>query len=70
MAFTQEPGVVSDVVRSSFGFHLILVEEKQAPIVVPYEAPKEGGSKLENMREITAIMAGLATVWLVVDRTN
>lgn len=37
VAFTQEPGVVSDVVRSSFGFHLILVEEKQAPIVVPYE---------------------------------
>ena len=39
-------------------------------IVVPYETPRQGASKLETMREITAIMAGLATVWLVIDSTN
>jgi protein involved in polysaccharide export with SLBB domain len=39
-------------------------------IVVPFELPKEGDSKLETMREIAAIIASVATVWLVIDRTQ
>jgi protein involved in polysaccharide export with SLBB domain len=39
-------------------------------IVVPLENPKEGDSKLEILREIAAIVASVATVWLVIDRTQ
>jgi len=39
-------------------------------IVVPFEKPREGDSKLETLREITAIIASVATVWLVIDRTQ
>ncbi len=39
-------------------------------IIVPVKPPPEGPSKLEVMKEITAILAGLATVWLVVDATS
>ncbi len=39
-------------------------------IIVPIKPPPEGPSKLETMKEITAILAGLATVWLVIDATN
>lgn len=39
-------------------------------IIVPIKPPPEGPSKLETMKEITAILAGLATVWLVIDATG
>jgi protein involved in polysaccharide export with SLBB domain len=39
-------------------------------IVVPYKQPQEGATKLQTMREITAILASLAMVWLVVDNTT
>ncbi|MBC8366003.1 SLBB domain-containing protein [bacterium] len=39
-------------------------------IVVPFEVPKEGDSKLQTLREIAAIIASVATVWLVIDRTQ
>lgn len=38
-------------------------------IFVPVKAPPEGPSKLQTMKEISAILAGLATVWLVIDKT-
>lgn len=37
-------------------------------IMVPVKAPPEGPTKLETLREIAAIMASLATVYLVIDR--
>ncbi|MEZ4388706.1 MAG: SLBB domain-containing protein, partial [Candidatus Krumholzibacteriia bacterium] len=37
-------------------------------IVVPVQPPPEGPSTLETMKEIAAILASVATVWLVVDR--
>ncbi|MCP4293198.1 MAG: hypothetical protein GY780_15345 [bacterium] len=39
-------------------------------IIVPLKAPETGKSKMETMTEITAILAGLATVWLVIDNTS
>lgn len=37
-------------------------------IIVPLEAPPEGPTTLEVAKDITAIIAGLATIWLIVDR--
>ncbi|MBK8166463.1 MAG: SLBB domain-containing protein [bacterium] len=39
-------------------------------IIVPRKAPPEGESTLAKLKEISGILAGLATVWLVIDRTN
>ncbi len=39
-------------------------------IIVPRKAPPEGESTLAKLKEISGILAGLATVWLVVDRTT
>jgi len=39
-------------------------------IVVPLKKPQEGPTKLETMKEIASILASVATVWLVIDRTN
>jgi len=39
-------------------------------IIVPRKAPPEGESTLSKLKEISGILAGVATVWLVVDRTN
>jgi polysaccharide biosynthesis/export protein len=38
-------------------------------IVVPVKSPDTGAGKLETMKEIASILASVATVWLVVDRT-
>jgi len=39
-------------------------------IVVPLRKEGDWGSRLEYMREISAIFASLATVWLVIDKTT
>ena len=39
-------------------------------IIVPIKPPPEGDGKLGTLKEISAIFASLATVWLVIDRTN
>ena len=36
-AFALEPGVISEPVRSMFGFHFILVSERIPPSMVPYD---------------------------------
>ncbi|MCP3985741.1 MAG: hypothetical protein GY723_15255 [bacterium] len=41
VAFTLEVGQVSDVVESSFGKHIILVEEKRAAEITPFEEARE-----------------------------
>ena len=40
-AFSLEPGTLSEIVESSFGHHLILVEEKRAAELVPFEEARE-----------------------------
>ncbi len=39
-------------------------------IMVPVKPPREGGGNMSTIKELAAIMASLATVYLVVDRTN
>jgi hypothetical protein len=39
-------------------------------IIVPRKAPPEGEGTLAKLKEISGILAGIATVWLVIDRTN
>jgi len=39
-------------------------------IVVPVKPPPEGPTTLETLREIAAIFASLATVWLVIDQAT
>jgi len=41
VAFSLQPGVLSDVVETVHGFHLIRVEEKRAARVVPFEQARE-----------------------------
>lgn len=41
VAFTLEPGTLSDVVESEFGAHLILVEERRPPGVRPFEEVRD-----------------------------
>jgi peptidyl-prolyl cis-trans isomerase D len=40
-AFSLEPGVISEVIRTTHGLHLIRVEEKQAAMVVPFEEVRD-----------------------------
>jgi len=39
-------------------------------IVVPVEPPPEGPSTLQTLKEISAIIASVATVWLVIDKAS
>jgi peptidyl-prolyl cis-trans isomerase D len=40
-AFSLEPGVISEVIRTTHGLHLIRVEEKRAAMVVPFEEVRD-----------------------------
>jgi hypothetical protein len=39
-------------------------------VVVPGKEPDEGPTRLETLREISGIIASVATVWLVIERTH
>jgi peptidyl-prolyl cis-trans isomerase D len=41
MAFSLEPGAISEVIRTTHGLHLIRVEEKRAATVVPFEEAQD-----------------------------
>jgi peptidyl-prolyl cis-trans isomerase D len=40
-AFSLEPGAISEVIRTTYGLHLIRVEEKRAATVVPLEEARD-----------------------------
>lgn len=49
VAFSLEPGVLSEPVRTAYGFHLIRVEEKRGARKIPFEE-----ARLELARELVA----------------
>ena len=40
-AFSTEPGEVSGIVETQFGYHILKVEEKKEPTIQPYEETKD-----------------------------
>ena len=60
VAFSLQPGAVSQPVRSDFGYHLILVEEKQDKRVPPLnEVSQQIGEKLWRQERVTKGLADL-----------
>jgi len=56
VAFTIKPGVLSPVVETKFGYHLILVEEKRDSGTAPYETVRKDIREYLQSQHVTEIM--------------
>ncbi len=56
VAFTNKPDTVSDVVKTTYGFHIILVQDRRAAGVTPYEKAKEAiRNNLTSQKQIKVL---------------
>ena len=63
-AWNLKPGTVSGIIQSKFGFHLILVEERQAPGTEPFDSVKS------SIREFLMTQKATDVVMAVTKLTN
>ena len=55
-AFSMKPNTVSDLVKTQFGYHIIMVTDRMAAGQQPYEKVKNDvKSFLENQRQLQAV---------------
>jgi peptidyl-prolyl cis-trans isomerase D len=57
VAFSLEPGTMSEVIRTSHGLHLIRVEERQAALVVPFEEARDEITRELARRDLAVELA-------------
>ena len=50
-AFKAKPNTVTEPVQSQFGYHIIMVTDRRAAGVVPYEKAKSDIKRLSNSRK-------------------
>lgn len=67
VAFTQKPGVISEPVKTQFGYHFILVESKKPAVVATLDAHKSSiatemirKDKVEELKKLTVDISNQA----------
>lgn len=56
-AFSQKPNTVSNIVKTPYGYHIILVQDKMAAGLVPFDKAKEQIKKVLENEKRTAIVS-------------
>ena len=56
VAFSIKPNTVSDVVKTPYGYHIILVQDRREPMITPYDKAQKGiKDYLTNEKQIQAL---------------